>query len=108
MAINGLPAGKDADLPESMSFLSLSAPNVLVSTIKRAEDGRGLVLRVYDIEGKDAEATLGFFVTLGAAEKTNIIEEEGAPMRLGKDGLTVKVGHCAIETFRLFPDLARK
>jgi alpha-mannosidase len=100
--INALPrADAAAQLPESMSFLSLSAPNVLVSTFKKAEDDDNVILRVYDIEGKDAVATLKFFVPLKAGEKTNIIEEEGVPLKPGKDGLTLKVGHYAIETLKL-------
>jgi len=107
IAVNGMPrADEAAYLPESMSFLSLSAPNVLVSTIKRAEDDDSVVLRVYDIEGKDAETTVGLFVPLKTAEKTNIIEEEGTPLTLTKHGLTVKVGHHAVETVKLVPDRA--
>jgi alpha-mannosidase len=102
LPINANPtADKAASLPESLSFLSLSAPNVLVSTLKKAEDDDSAVLRIYDIEGKDSEATVGLFVPLKSAEKTNIIEEEGAPLKLGKNGLTVKVGHHAVETLKL-------
>ncbi len=99
---------EQAHLPESMSFLSLSAPNVLVSTLKKAEDGDDVVLRAYDIEGRDAEAALRLFVPLKGAEKVNIIEEEGTPLEAGKDGLTLKVGHHAIETFRLVPDRVKR
>jgi alpha-mannosidase len=109
IAVNGMPRTDEAAyLPESMSFLSLSAPNVLVSTIKKAEDDDSVVLRVYDIEGKDAETTVGLFVPLKTAEKTNIIEEEGMPLKLTKHGLTVKVGHHAVETFKLVPDWAKR
>ena len=109
IAVNGMPrADEAAYLPESMSFLSLSAPNVLVSTIKRAEDDDSVVLRVYDIEGKNTETTVSLFVPLKTAEKTNIIEEEGTPLKLTKHGLTVKVGHHAVETVKLVPDFAKR
>jgi alpha-mannosidase len=109
VAVNGMPrADEAAYLPESMSFLSLSAPNVLVSTIKKAEDDDSVVLRVYDIEGKDAETTVGLFVPLKTAEKTNIIEEEGTPLKLTKHGLTVKVGHHAVETVKLALDWGKR
>jgi len=90
-----------ADLPESRSFLPFSAPNLVLSTMKRSEEGDGVILRVYDIEGKDAEAAVNLFVPITSAEKTNIIEEEGTPLKPGKDGLTVRVGHHAIETLKL-------
>jgi alpha-mannosidase len=94
-------ADAGARLPESMSFLSLSAPNILVSTLKKAEDDDSLVLRIYDIEGKDAEPTVRLFVPVKAAEKTNIIEKDGTPLELGTNGLTVKVGRHAVETLKL-------
>jgi alpha-mannosidase len=108
IAIDPLGSSEKADLPGSMSFLSLSAPNVLVSTLKKAEEGDAVILRVYDIEGRDAEAALKLFVPLKGAEKVNIIEEEGTPLKAGKDGLSLKVGHHAIETFRLVPDSIKK
>jgi alpha-mannosidase len=105
IAINGMPeADAAAYLPESMSFLSLSAPNVLVNTLKKAEDDDSVILRVYDIEGKDAEAALKLFVPLNGAEKVNIIEEEASALKTGKSGLALKIGHHAVETFRLLPE----
>ena len=101
-------AGAGASLPESMSFLSLSAPNVLVSTLKKAEDDDSVILRVYDIEGKDSEARLNLFVPVKTADMVNIIEEEATPLKQAKDGLSLKVGHYAIETFRLAPEAKRK
>jgi alpha-mannosidase len=91
-----------------MSFLSLSAPNVLVSTLKKAEDGDAVILRVFDIEGRDAEAALKLFVPLKGAEKVNIIEEEGTPLKAGKDGLSLKVGHHAVETVKLVLDWKKR
>jgi alpha-mannosidase len=91
-----------------MTFLSLSAGNVRVSTLKKAEDDDAVILRVYDIEGKDAEAALGFFMPVRSAEKVNIIEEDGTPLKPGKNGFTIKVGHHAVETFRLVPGEKQK
>ncbi len=41
-------------------------------------------------------------------QKTNIIEEEGTPLKLTTHGLTVQVGHHAVETFKLVPDWAKR
>jgi alpha-mannosidase len=92
-----------ASLPDTMSFLSLSAPNILVSTLKKAEDDDSVILRVYDIEGKDAEARLNLFFPLRSLESVNIIEEAPKGLKPAKDGFVLKVGHHAVETFRLVP-----
>jgi alpha-mannosidase len=101
VAVVGPAAAPGASLPGSMGFVRVSAANILVSTLKKAEDDASVILRVYDIEGRDAEPVLGLFVPLKSAEKTNIIEEDGMPLKPGKDGLTLKVGHHAIETLKL-------
>lgn len=44
--------------PQSGSFLSMSAPNVVVSSMKLAENGEDLIIRSYETDGKPAAATL--------------------------------------------------
>jgi alpha-mannosidase len=92
-----------ADWPAERSLVTLSDGNVLISTIKKAEDDDSLILRCYDIEGRDARIRLGFFAPLYKAVLTNIIEEEGKPLAVTKDGITLSVGHQAIETVKLVP-----
>jgi alpha-mannosidase len=108
VALVGPATRPGASLPDAMAFLSLSAGNVRVSTLKKSEDDDAVILRVYDIEGRDAEAGLGFFLPVRSAEKVNIIEEGGTPLKPGKNGLILKVGHHAVETFRLVPGEKQK
>jgi alpha-mannosidase len=95
--------GPKAGLPESKSFLPYSAPNVILSTMKKAETDDAVILRLYDIEGKDAEAAIDLFAPVKTALRTNIIEEDGAPLKPSKGRLAVPVGHHAIETVKLVP-----
>ena len=94
---------KRGRLPDTSSFFSVSAPNVLVGTIKKAEDDETVVVRVYELEGRDVEAELEFSFPFAAAEKTNIIEEEGVAIKARKTGVKIPVGHHAIETVKLRP-----
>ena len=91
-------------LPDSQSFLKVSAPNVLVSILKKAEDGKGVILRCYETDGKDTNVTLTFFKSLKSAEHTNIIELKGEKVNLKNGQLKFHIGHHAIETFRLKGD----
>lgn len=45
-------------LGDTFCGLSCSAPNVQVSAIKRSEDGTGLVVRLFETEGKATDVTL--------------------------------------------------
>jgi len=44
--------------PLSASFLSVDAPNVVVSAVKKAEDGDDLIVRCYETAGRPTTATL--------------------------------------------------
>ena len=44
--------------PPAASFLSVDAPNVVVSVVKKAEDGDDLIIRCYETAGREAKATL--------------------------------------------------
>ena len=84
-----------AKLAEEMEFFSIDADNVIVSAIKKAEDGDGIVVRLYDAEGKESEVNLNSYFSLGILEKTNIIEEN--PVASGK----IEIKPFGIETYRL-------
>jgi alpha-mannosidase len=92
-----------AMLPEEKSFFSVSAGNVLVSTIKKCEEDDSVIVRVYDIEGVDSDVQLNSFVPVEKAELVNMIEEEGKAIPSLKSGLKLRVGHHAIETLKLKP-----
>jgi alpha-mannosidase len=101
-------AGPGADLPESKGFLPVSAPGIVLSTMKKAESDDTVILRVYDIEGQDSEAAVELFYPVKRAERTNIIEEEGVELKPRKGRLVLPVGHHAVETLKLFPDWSKK
>lgn len=96
-------AGPGADLPESRGFLPVSAPGIILSTMKKAENDDTVILRVYDIEGKDTDAAVELFAPVKRAERTNLIEEEGVLLKPHKGRLVLPIGHHAVETLKLFP-----
>ena len=107
-AVTEAPSGDLAILPEEMSFFEVSPGNALVSTIKKAEDDDSIIVRVYDIEGRDSELALRTFFPLAGAELVNIIEEEGISLPCRNDRLTMMLGHHAIETLKLKPGTSPK
>lgn len=45
-------------LPSEKSFVEVLTPNVFISAIKKAEDSDGLVIRMFEAEGRDTEAKI--------------------------------------------------
>ncbi len=88
-------------MPETMSFISVENKNVVLSTIKKCDDDNQVIVRCYDMEGKDSEAKISLFQPFQKAELTNMIEEDGKPIPGNGKSLGLKVGHNAIETIKL-------
>ena len=100
-AVVDIPKNTNAYLPAEKCFFSLSAENVLISTIKKCQDDDSVVVRVYEIEGRDSDLRLEVPFKISSAEKTNIIEENGAPVPSSGQSLKTRIGKNSIETFKL-------
>lgn len=48
-------------LPESMGCISCNQENVIISAVKQGEDGKGSVLRLYEMEGETTQTDIRLF-----------------------------------------------
>jgi alpha-mannosidase len=108
IAVTAPIEGSRADLPGSRSFLPYSGSNLVLSTMKKAEGEDAVILRIYDLEGKNTEATLDLPVPAAKAVRTNILEEDAAALKPSRGRLVLPVGHHAVETVKLVPDLTKR
>lgn len=90
---------KNASLPAEQSFFSTNSDNLMISTVKRAEDSNGFVARVYDIEGKDSDAKIKIFKPVLEVWQTSLLEYPLNKIKTAGKETEIKVGHHAIETF---------
>jgi alpha-mannosidase len=89
-------------LPASHSFASVGPENVVLTAVKKAEDAKGLIFRVYEWAGKDTTAE--FHVPPGAtgATVTNLMESaEGAPLAVVGDVVKAPIHPYEILTIRV-------
>jgi len=100
-AVVGPEPGREASLPAVLSFFGLSAPNALISAVKKAEDDDAVVIRLYDIEGRPAEVGIESFLPIVRAVRADMIEDEAAPIAPAKGKIRLPLGACAIETVKL-------
>lgn len=94
-------ASANGVLSPAMSFCTVDGDNLVVSTIKKCEDDDSVIVRLYDIEGEDHQATVTLFRPAAAAAKTDLIEENGRPLPIESGRVGIDVGHHAIETIKL-------
>ena len=78
-------SGSPGKRPPIQSFFAVEGEGVVIDAIKLAEDGSGLVLRLYEANGKAENALLSFFRAPNAAVEADLLEKEIAPLAL-KDG----------------------
>jgi alpha-mannosidase len=92
---------KDGLLPESASFGRLDTPNVMLLTMKQAEDGGGLILRLAEMEGQDTAATVTppHFEILKAFG-TNRVEENQGELKHDRHTVLVTLKANEIATVR--------
>jgi alpha-mannosidase len=90
-------------LPSSYSFVSTDAENVILTTMKKAEDNDSLILRFYDWSGKDS--TVHWHIPSGATAATvvNLMEQpQGAPLPItGGSNFSVSVHPFEIQSVRV-------
>ncbi len=65
---------KHASAPEEASFFSVDASNVILSGIKPSEDGKELIIRLAEMEGKATTINVKVPVEIESARLLNIIE----------------------------------
>jgi len=90
-------------LPATASWLAPEAANVVVASVKQAEDGSGLIVRLYEAAGAATRTVLHCGFPLTAAEATNLIEENPLPVEIAGRDLPLDLGPFEILTLRLLP-----
>jgi alpha-mannosidase len=71
-------------LPASLSFLSSSSDHAVVTVVKQAEDGDGIVVRLFEAEGREGQSSLAFFVPVRGAVVANLLEEKQSEVTLDR------------------------
>ncbi|MCL6544441.1 MAG: hypothetical protein K6T61_04375 [Bryobacteraceae bacterium] len=84
-------------LPPSYSFASVGGENLVVTALKKAEDGDALILRLFDTAGRRAETPVVLFGRSRPFQEVNLLEEGVADA----GGKTLRVSPFEIKTVRL-------
>ena len=90
-------------LPAELSFASIDSPNIIVETIKKAEDDESIIVRVHDEYNQRGSARLTFPRPVKLAMSVNLIEDEaeGADPSIEGNSLVFEYGPFEIRTFKV-------
>lgn len=83
---------EDGKLATCYSFVSADAPNVIIETVKKAEDSKDIVIRAYETWNKKSDCVFTFGEKIKTAVECNLMEEDEAPLEVkdGKIAMTFK------------------
>ena len=88
-----------ASLPEELSFFSTDKDNLIISTVKKAEDDNSTVIRLYNITGKETDVMIKGFKGFSNTNKSNLIEEPINVINTENGCIHQTIGKYAIETY---------
>ena len=83
----------------AVTYLPTTPSSLEISTVKRAEDNNGFVVRAWDIRGTDCNTRLNFFTTIKQGLQTDLLEYPLHKIITNSNSAEIKVGHHGIETF---------
>ena len=84
------------------SLVRTDCDHIVIDTVKRAEDGDGIVVRLYEYRNRKGTADLAFGRPVAKVMETNLCEEGGEEIPVENGGISFEIGCYEIKTFRVW------
>ena len=92
---------QDAPLAASDTFCQVDAPDVVLLTLKAAEDGDGLIVRLAETGGRSGQAVVHLpYFDIREAWKTNLVEEDEARLPCSEHTVEAPLAAHGLTTVR--------
>jgi alpha-mannosidase len=95
------PEGEGKPAAGRCSLVTCSAGNVVIETVKRAEDGEGMIVRLYESHRKRATVRLRFAFAVRQAWQTNLLEENESALQVEGNSVYFHLRPYQIMTMRV-------
>ncbi|MFN8505427.1 alpha-mannosidase [Kouleothrix sp.] len=82
-------------------FVRCAAGNVVVETVKVADDGEGIIVRLYEAHNTRGEIVLEFGRAVARADETDLRERPLAPLAVEGSRVRLAVRPCEVKTLRV-------
>jgi len=101
IAYQGPAAGRQGKASFLPPLVRCDSPNVIIETLKQAEDGNGYILRLYESQRKRGPVTIQTGIDLRSAWLTNLLEENESALSIDKNSVRIDLKPFQIVTLRL-------
>ena len=86
------PVAKAGSRTLQGSLVTVDAANVIIETIKAAEDGKGLIVRLYENQRNRGKVTITAGFALAEAYHCNLLESDGQSLPVTGNAVTIEIG----------------
>ncbi len=83
------------------AFVSVDKANVIIETVKHAEDGDGVIIRMYECENSLTKTTLTFGSEIVGVTECNFMEEPEREIHTESDRFTVIIKPYEVKTYKV-------
>ena len=83
------------------SLVSVNSANVTIETVKQAEDGNGIIVRLYENHQNRGKVTVTAGFDLAEAYHCNLLEENESQLEISDNQITMPIRPYQIATLRL-------
>jgi alpha-mannosidase len=97
--VGGTTRGSGA-LPPQGSLLEIEPPEIILSTVKPAEDDDGVVVRVYNIGSRPIQGRVRLLQPHGRVERVDLNEENPQPVDVRDGGVDLSLRSNEIVTLK--------
>jgi alpha-mannosidase len=87
----------------AQSLFSVSSPNVIIETVKQAEDGNGIIVRLYEGERNRGAVTIQAGFAVQGVYECNLLEENAEKFTVENNSVTLNMRPYQIATLRFVP-----
>lgn len=88
-------------LPSEFSFISADRSNIIIETVKKAEDSDAVIIRMFETWNSRTETTVSFGLPVAEAALCNLMEEKDEPLTLTDNRLTLTFKPFEIKTLKI-------
>ncbi len=99
--VAAIASGKGG-LPERYSFASTDKPNVIIDTVKRAEDSDDIIVRLFESENKTTDVNIKFAIDCKKVALCDLMENELKDLPVKGGVVSLRVKPFEIITLKIF------
>lgn len=95
-------SAQKGSLPQEKSFVNVDSNNVVIETIKKACDGRGYIVRVYEFFGRRSRINLNWWCNINKVFECDMLENDLIEIfPVNKNRFEFEIKPYEIKTFRI-------